>query len=107
MEVVANELRLGEGLRHYHSRPAMAASHIGNLAACGQPGHYPVECRQPVLHKVVEIARSEEPRSRTKQAGAIAAPGDPTTLLKCLLHPWWLGIRPRDHAIESPPHRHG
>src|SRR6266481_3026969 len=84
----------------------MAASHVGNLGACGQPGPYPVECGQPVLHKVVEIARSEETRSRTKQARAIVAPGDPTTLLKCLLHPW-LGIRPRDHAIESPHHRHG
>src|SRR3954470_5608627 len=106
MEVVANELRLGEGLRHDHGRPAMAASHITNLRAGGQLGHYPVECRQPVLHKVVEITRSEETRSRAKQARAIVAPGDTSTLLERLLDPW-LGVRPRDDPIESPHHRDG
>src|SRR4051794_27111902 len=94
MEVVANKLRLGEGLRHDHGRPAMAASHITNLRAGGQLGHHPVECRQPVLHKVVEVARSEETRRRTKQARAIVAPGDTPPFLNASWTRGWAS----DHA---------
>jgi hypothetical protein len=49
MEVVADELRIGEGLGHQHRGPAMAAPDIGHFGAALQLFDDTVERREPVI----------------------------------------------------------
>src|ERR1700730_11647121 len=56
VEVVADELRVGEGLRHQDGGPTMAAPDIGDFRALLPFFDYAVERGKPIAHQVVVVA---------------------------------------------------
>ena len=74
MEVIADELRIRERLRHDHGGPAVAAADIGNPGAALQFFDHAIERGQPMIDQVRFIAGTEETRGGAKQTGALVAP---------------------------------
>src|SRR5207237_10519089 len=60
MEIVTNELRIGEGLGHQHGRPAMAAPDIGDFGTTLQFFDDAGERRKPIVHQIVVVAGTEK-----------------------------------------------
>ena len=76
VEVVADELGIGERLRHQDRRQAVPAADIGDLRARLQLVGNAVERRKPLLHERIHVARPEQPRHGAEHAAGLVAPGD-------------------------------
>jgi len=106
MEVVADELRVGEGLGHQHGGPAVSAPDIGDFGAALQLFDEAVERRKPVAHQIVVVAGAEKARDRAKETARVIAPRHAGAgrehrldLILALGHPC--------HQVERPHHVDG
>ena len=85
VEIEADEAAFGKGLGHQQRRKADAAADIGHLRAGLQPLLDAVERRNPRLHDIVDIARTEERASGAEQAAGMIAPPHAGAFAKALL----------------------
>src|ERR1700732_4377455 len=74
MEIVTNELRIGEGLGHQHGGPAVAAPDISDFGAALQLVYDPVERGEPIAHQIVVVAGAEKTCYRAEEAARVIAP---------------------------------
>src|ERR1700749_1321869 len=100
MEVVTDEFRIWESLRHQHGGPAMTASHIGDGRPAVQFVNDALKSRKPVWHEVVVITWAEEAGDGAEHAASEVAPFNPPTCLEGVLN-LRLGLQQRRHQVES------
>src|ERR1700730_10335420 len=75
MIVVADEFRIGEGLRHQNGGSAMAAPDIRNAATLLQLRHDTIQRRQPFVDKVMIVGGAEDALGTAEQAAIVFVPG--------------------------------